>query len=184
MALLFSSAATRACSSDIWFSTSSIACCNFQRRLLRLCFDAAHRGLGGLEIRLCGIDGRLLHGDGVLKRLLVQLNKEISLFHAVVVIHQNAGNLTVDAGRDECRVTVHEGIVRRNRAEREPDPGNAEPKRGCQGQNADCPEHQVSAAKKPYPTAALAASIGMDLAPRSTECPCHLPEPARACRGP
>jgi hypothetical protein len=49
----------------------------------------------------------------------------------VVVIHQNSGNLTVDAGSDECHVTVHEGIIRRYSRESQPDPGNAEPKGGC-----------------------------------------------------
>jgi hypothetical protein len=82
-----------------------------------LCFDAAHLGPGRLQICLCGIDGRLLHGNCCLKWLLVQLNKKISLAHTVVVIHQNSGNLTVDAGRDERHVTVHESIIRRNRAE-------------------------------------------------------------------
>ena len=83
----------------------------------RLCLSAAHRGAGCLEIRLCGVDGRLLYSDRINKRLLVQLNKKISLVHAVVVIHQNSGNLTVDAGSDECHVTVHESIIRRNRVE-------------------------------------------------------------------
>jgi hypothetical protein len=70
-----------------------------------------------LQIRLGAIDGRLLHGDCVPKWLLVQFNKKIALVHAVIVIHQNPGNLTVDAGSDECHVTVHESIIRRNRVE-------------------------------------------------------------------
>src|SRR4051794_20775492 len=87
-------------------------------------FDAAHRGPGSLEIRLRGVDSRLLHGDRVPKWLLVQFNKEISLAHAIVVIHQDPGDLTVDAGGDERYMAVHEGVVGRNRAEHEPDPGN------------------------------------------------------------
>jgi hypothetical protein len=67
-----------------------------------LCFDAACRGLGRRQIRLGGIGGRRLHGDGVLKRLLVQLNKKIFLFHAVVVIRKNTGNLTVNTGRNRA----------------------------------------------------------------------------------
>jgi hypothetical protein len=55
-----------------------------------LCFDTAHQGRGRLQIRLCRIDGRTLHGDRVLKWLLVQLDKKISLAHTVVVIHQNS----------------------------------------------------------------------------------------------
>jgi hypothetical protein len=87
-------------------------------------------------VRLCAINGRLLHGDCVLKWLLVQFNKKISLVHTVVVIHQNARHLTADAGSDECHVTVHESIIRRYRGEGKPDPGNAEPKGGRQDQNA------------------------------------------------
>jgi hypothetical protein len=85
---------------------------------------------GRLEIRLRGIDGRLLHGDGVPKWLLVQFDKKISLANTVVVIHENAGNLTVDAGCNERHMAVHEGVIGRNRAEDEADPGNAE-HRGC-----------------------------------------------------
>jgi hypothetical protein len=59
------------------------------------------------------------------------LNKKISIVHMVVVIHQNSGNLTVDAGSDECHVTVHESIIRRYSRESQPDPGNTEPKGGC-----------------------------------------------------
>jgi hypothetical protein len=109
-----------------------------------LCFDAPYRGLGRLEIRLRGIDGRLFHRDGISKRLLVKLNQKFSFFHTVVVIHQNPGNLTVNARRDERRVTIHEGIIRRNRAESEPDPRDAEPKRGCEGQSGHCSHHQFS----------------------------------------
>jgi hypothetical protein len=64
--------------------------------------------------------------------------------HTVVIIHQHSGNLTVDTGSDERHVTVHESIIRRNRAESKSDPGNAEPKRGRQGQNAEGPDHQSS----------------------------------------
>jgi hypothetical protein len=84
----------------------------------------------------CGIDGCLLQVDCVLKWLLVKFNKNISLVHTVVVIHQNSGNLTVDASSDERHVTVHESIIRRFSVESEPHPGNTEPKGGCQNQNA------------------------------------------------
>ena len=112
----------------------------------RLRFDAARRRVGGVEIGSRGIDGGLLHGDGVREQLLVQLNEKVTPFHPVVVIHQDAGHLPVDARRDECRVTIHVCIVRRHRAQRETHPGDAEPKRGAHGQNADRPERQVSAA--------------------------------------
>ena len=118
-ALLLSRAATRACSRAIWFSTSSMACCNFQRRLLGLCFDTAHRGVGRLQVRLCGIDGRfLLRRPRSSKRLLVQFGEKIAFAHAVVVIHQNPGNLAADAGRDESHMAVHVSVVGRNGVER------------------------------------------------------------------
>ena len=63
------------------------------------------------------------------KRLLVQFDEEISLVHAVVVVHQNPGDLAVHAGRDERHVAVHECVVRRNGVEHRPDPGNAEHQR-------------------------------------------------------
>jgi hypothetical protein len=87
--------------------------------------DAAHRGLGCLKICFRGIDGRHLHCDRIPKWLLVQFNKKISLVHAIVVIHQNTGDLTVDAGGEERHMAVHKGVVGRNRAEHEPDPRNA-----------------------------------------------------------
>jgi len=87
-------------------------------------FDAAHVGPSRCKIRLCGIDSRLLHGDGVPKRLLVEFNEKLTLVHAIVVINENPGNLTVDARGDERHMAVYVRVVGRNRAEHEPDPGN------------------------------------------------------------
>jgi hypothetical protein len=61
-------------------------------------FDAAHPGPGRGEIRLRRFEGRPLHGDSVLKRLLVKFDEKIALAHSVVVIDQNAGNLSADTG--------------------------------------------------------------------------------------
>ena len=112
-----------------------------------LCFDAAHRGPGRIEVCVCGIDGRLFHRHCVSKRLLVQFNKNISLVYAVVVIHQNPGDLTADAGGDERHMAVHEGVVGRNRAEREPDPGNTEHQGDHQDQNTQS-AHQPSSSDR------------------------------------
>ena len=97
--------------------------------------------LAACEIRLRGIDGRLLHGDGVPKWLLVQFDKKIALVHAVVVIHQNPGDLAVDARGDERHMAVHVGVVGRNRAEHEPDPGNAK-HHGRDDRSAERTDHQ------------------------------------------
>ena len=56
-------------------------------------FNAAHRGYGRLKVRLCGVDSRFLHGDRVLKGLLVQLDENVSLTNTVVVVDQDPGNL-------------------------------------------------------------------------------------------
>jgi hypothetical protein len=122
-------------------------------------FDAPHRGVGRFEIGLCRIDGRLLHCNGVYERLLVELNKQIAFAHAVVVIDQNARNLTVDARRNERRMAVHEGIVRRHRAESEAYPGNTEPKCDRDGQSADRPQHQ---ALPPKDVASMDLICGID----------------------
>ena len=106
-------------------------------------FDAAHRGPGRLQIRLRGIDGRLLHGDRVLKRLLVQFDKKISLVHAVVVIHQDTRDLTVDARGDEGHVTVHEGVVGRNRAEGMHGPRNPDRENGLPGSTAPAAPNSI-----------------------------------------
>src|SRR5262249_36570680 len=66
-------------------------------------------------------------------RLLVQLDEQVSLVHAVIVVHQHPGHLAADAGGDEGHVTVHECIIRRCCVQSELDPGNTEPEGGCQG---------------------------------------------------
>ena len=93
-------------------------------------FDAAHFGLGDLQVRRRRIDSRLFDRDCDLKRLLVEFDQQVSLAHPVVVVDEDARDLAPDAGGDECHVTVHIGVVGRNRVERRLDPGNAEPKGG------------------------------------------------------
>ena len=108
----------------------------------RLRFDAAHRGARRLQVRLCGIDGRLLDGDGGLIRLLVEFDEKVAPVHAVVVVDENPGNLAADAGGDEGHMTVHEGVIGRNGVESMQDPGNAEDQGGQQNQHADRPQQQ------------------------------------------
>ena len=95
-------------------------------------FDAAHFGLGHLQVRRRRIDSRLFDRDCDLKRLLVQLDQKVSLAHPVVVVDEDARNLAFDAGGHERDVTVDVGVIGRNGVERRLDPGNAEPKGGGQ----------------------------------------------------
>jgi hypothetical protein len=111
-------------------------------------FDAPHVGHDGTQIRLCDIDSRLLQGDRILKRLLVQLDQDVSLVDAIVVIHQNPGNLAADARSDGRHVTVHECVIGRLGVESEPDPGNTEPKGHCHNQNAQRPYQQPSSLRR------------------------------------
>ena len=107
-------------------------------------FDAAHVGLRYRQLCRRRIDGRLFDRDCDLKGLLVQFDQKVSLAHAVVVVDQNPRNLAFDAGGHEGDVTVDVCVIRRNRVERQLDPGNAEPKSGGQDQNADCSKEHSS----------------------------------------
>jgi hypothetical protein len=65
----------------------------------------------GLQVCFRGVDRRLLFGHCNPVRLLVQLGKDISIMHTVVVIHQDAGNLSCHARRNERHVPIHECVA-------------------------------------------------------------------------
>ena len=100
-------------------------------------FDRAHRGDGCLQICFRGVDRCLLLGDRNPVRLLVQLGEEISLAHTVVVIHQNAGDLSCHAGRDKRHMPIHECIVCGDGVEHLLDPRNAEHEENRQDGNTE-----------------------------------------------
>ena len=100
-------------------------------------FDRAHRRGGGLQVCFRGVDRRLLLGDRNPVRLLVQLGEEISLVHTVVVIHQNAGNLSSHAGRDKRHVPIHVCVVRGDGVEHLLDPRDAEHEENRQDGDAE-----------------------------------------------
>ena len=102
-----------------------------------LCFDIPHRGLGRPQVRLCGIDGRLLHSNRVLKWLLVEFGEKLAFVHAVVVVHQNPGDLAGDPGSDERHMAVDVGVVRRNGVERCENPRDAEYTQSHQNEGAE-----------------------------------------------
>ena len=107
-------------------STSCTAFCRFQRRLLACASIARTVRNGCLQVRLRRVDCCLLLGDGNLIRLLVQLGEEISLMHAIVVIHQNAGDLSRNAGRNKRHVPIHVCVVGGDGIEHLLDPRDAE----------------------------------------------------------
>ena len=100
-------------------------------------FDRACRRVGGLQVCFRGVDRCLLLGDRNPVRLLVQLGEEISLVHTVVVIHQNAGNLSCHAGRNERHVPIHVSVVRGDGVEHLLDPRDAEHEENRQDSNAE-----------------------------------------------
>ena len=88
--------------------------------------DRARRRDGELEVGLRDVHRRLFLGNGDSVRLRVQLGEAIALAHAVVVVHQNAGNLSRHAGGDKRHVPIHEGVVGGDGIEHLLDPRDAE----------------------------------------------------------
>jgi hypothetical protein len=103
----------------------------------RLRFDRPHRRDGCLQACFRGVDRRLLLGDRDLERLLIQLGEEISLAHTIVVVHQNAGNLSCHAGRDKRHVPIHVCVVRGDGVEDLLDPRDADHEENRQDHNTE-----------------------------------------------
>ena len=103
----------------------------------RLRFGCARRRGGCLQVGFRGVDRCLLLGDRNPVRLLVQCGEEISLVHPVVVIDQNAGNLSRNAGRNKCHVPINVGVVRGDGAEHLLDPRDAEHEENCHDSNTE-----------------------------------------------
>src|SRR5262249_10174670 len=83
-------------STQISLSDRSAGVLQFPAQAPSLCFNAAHRGCGCLKVRRRCVDSRFLHGDCVLKRLLVHLGEKISLMNTVVILDQHASDLPAD----------------------------------------------------------------------------------------
>ena len=64
--------------------------------------------------------------------------------NTVVIVDQDAGDLPAYASSNERDVAIHVGVIRGNRGERQPDPWNAEPKRGREDDNAQPANQQPS----------------------------------------
>ena len=111
-------AATRARSGATVSSTSSIDFWSFQLWLPGLCQDAADLGLGGLEVGL-GVDhGRLLDVDLHLVRFAIELDQQVPLLHAVIVMDQDPGHLAGHSGRHERHVPVDVSVIGGHRVQR------------------------------------------------------------------
>ena len=76
--------------------------------------------------------------------LLVQFDEKVSPAHAVIVIHEDARNLTTDACSDERDMTVHERVVGRDRVECVQDPRNTNRENSCRDYSARCSKQHFS----------------------------------------
>ncbi len=77
-----------------------------------LTLDCVGLRLGGDEISLRGVNGGLGDVDLDLVWFLVELHQQIAFVHPVVVIDQNANDLSGHARSYECHVPVDVGVVR------------------------------------------------------------------------
>jgi hypothetical protein len=77
----------------------------------------SHLGFGSLEVGLGVIHGRLLDVHLYLERLSIELDQQVSLPHAIVVIDINLADLAGDARCNKSHVAVDEGVIGRNRVQ-------------------------------------------------------------------
>ena len=73
--------------------------------------DAADLGLGGHQVGLGADHGRLLDVELNLVRLPVELDQQVPLLHAVVVVDQDPAHLAGDPGGHEGHVAVDVGVI-------------------------------------------------------------------------
>ena len=111
-------------------------------------FDRAHRSGGRLQVRFRSVDRRLLFRDRNLVRLLVQRDEELALAHTVVVIDQNAGDLSRHAGCHERHVPIHVGVVGGDGVEHLLDPRDAEHEENRQDSNTEHAGQKRSLARR------------------------------------
>src|SRR5207248_1846263 len=82
--------------------------------------------------------------DQDLVRLLVELDEQVPLVYAVVVIDEDLHHLTGHARRYEGHVAVDVGVVGGNRVQRQHQPGNREPRRDRQGDRGPRKQQQIA----------------------------------------
>ena len=86
--------------------------------------QAAHLGLGGHQVRFGRRHGGLLDRDLNLVGFLVELDQQVPLLHAVVVVHQDPAHLAGDPGSHEGHVAVDVSVVGGNRVQHRFHDGN------------------------------------------------------------
>ena len=115
----------------------------------RLRFDRARRRGGCLQVGFRGVHRRLLLGEDNAVWLLVQRGDEIAFAHTIVVIDQNAGNLSWHAGRDKRYVSIDVCIVRGDGVQHRLDPRDAEHEDTHQDGNTEGAGHEFSLGRRP-----------------------------------
>ena len=98
----------------------------------RLRLQRTGLGLGRGRVRLGRLDGGALQINLHLKRFLVELDEQVPLLDAVVVVHQDPGHLAGHPGGHEGHVAVDVGVVRAHGIERRNDPRDQEVSRDRQ----------------------------------------------------
>jgi hypothetical protein len=78
----------------------------------------AHRRLCHYKLSLRRIDSGLLDCDLHAIRLRIELDQNITFFHAVVVVNQNASDLSAHARCHESYIAIHVSVVGRDRVPR------------------------------------------------------------------
>jgi hypothetical protein len=92
----------------------------------RLGHQAAHLCLGSPQVRLgCHYRG-LLDFDLNLVGFLVELDQQVPLFYAHVVIHQDPAHLAGNAGSQEGHVAIDVGVIGAHRVQCRDHPGHQE----------------------------------------------------------
>ncbi len=84
--------------------SSESDCCELSDNSAGLVLGHIHVGLGRVDRRLFQIDLNLI-------RLLVELDDQIALSHAVVIVDENLRHLSGNARGHKRHVTVDEGVV-------------------------------------------------------------------------
>ena len=126
VAFLLLSVATVARRLAIWLLTSSMACSSLKRLARAWATRPRTWAWAAARSASAAATAAFLIVDLNLVRFLVELDQQVPLLHAVVVVHQDLGHLAGDAGSHEGHVAVDVGVVGGNRVQRRHHPGNQE----------------------------------------------------------
>ena len=85
---------------------------------------AAHLGLGRRQVGFGHVHGGLLDLDLNLVGFLVELDQQVALFHAIIVIHKDTGYLAGHTGGHEGHMAIDVSVIRGNGIQHRFHPGN------------------------------------------------------------